>query len=500
MSETIVENHKIDRAKLRAFFLPIIFVVLITIVLSVLTLDYYATIHENVVSDYDFESDSSNWIISGTTFGPPAYSGDRSAEIAPGGYVAQNLSKISVDEIRSFSFWVLDVNNASLEIIISYTDETTSQIAYSLGDTGLWSQKNVTNLASGKFVNKFNITNTAESININVDTIDLSSSEIPDIAPVPESSDDTGGIVYGAIMTTLFYVAIITISGFIVLLIIKRGLMMLLSYFYAFIMGISWFTFGLYYGSIILTSLIGVLNSIWESVPIFIQQFLIFLFETELIPGEVFVIEAVLYLIASLLGIIGTVSFGVKSFKRIWVRNLMMVFFGPMIGSMLAIHFGLLTVFLVLIGLSLYDIYAVFRGPLKGIIDESRESVKEVELQIEKQDYDMSELELVPLMPALPVYSTPFINIGLGDFAFFSMFVSAAVVISAELNTLIPLVMAVIGLLGGAYYTFQYLKKERALPGLPLPIFGGIGFLTIGVMFVLVFGGTSLEAILSLFG
>jgi hypothetical protein len=500
MSESTLENHKINRAKLRAFFKPIIFVVLITIVLSVLTLDFYATITENVVSDYDFEEDSSKWIISGTTFGPPAANGSRSAEIAPGGFVAQTLDNIPVDEILSFSFWVLDANNGSLEMTITYKDGTSSKIPYSLGDTGLWSQKNVTGLAVGKFVDKFNITNTAGSTNINIDTIDLSSTEIPDIAPVPESSDDTGGIAYGAIMTTLFYVAIITISGFVVLFIIKKGLMILLSYFYAIVMGISWFTFGLYYGSIILTFLIGVINTIWEDVPVFIQNFLIFLFGAEVIPGELVLIEVILYLVATLLGIIGTVSFAVKSFKRIWVRNVMMVFFGPMIGSMLAIHFGLLTVFLILIGLSLYDIYAVFRGPLKGIIDESRESVKEVELQIEEQEYDLGELELVPLMPALPVYSTPLINIGLGDFAFFSMFVSAAVVITAELNTLIPLIMAVIGLLGGAYYTFQYLKEERALPGLPLPIFGGIGFLIIGVTFVLFLGGTSLEAILSLFG
>ncbi len=327
--------------------------------------------------------------------------------------------------------------------------------------------------------------------------------EPDDISPYPENPDDPGGIAQGAISTMLFYVAIVFISGFIVLIIIKKGLIHLLSYFYAAIMGISWFTFGMFYGSIILTHSVGIINAVWDNIPRMIQNFLSFLFETEVtlpFSGNFVVIVLIWYIIAALLGVIGTISFGIKSFKRIWVRNVMMVFFGPMIGSMLAIHFGLLTVFLILIGLSLYDIYAVFRGPLKGIIDESRESVKEVELQVEEQEYDMSELELVPLMPALPVYSTPLINIGLGDFAFFSMFVSAAVVISAELNTLIPLVMAVTGLLGGAYYTFQYLKEERALPGLPLPIFGGIGFLTLGVIFVLVFGGTSLETILSLFG
>ncbi|MHA1976410.1 MAG: hypothetical protein ACW98F_01890 [Candidatus Hodarchaeales archaeon] len=494
MSEPTIENEDMSKAKLKAFFLPIISVVLITIVLSALTLDVYAGIQENVVTNFDFEQDSENWSVSGTTFGLPAHSGEKSAEITPGGYVAQNATDTYVDDISSFSFWIFDANNASVDFIVYYTDTTTTTHQFSLGNTGLWSQKNITNLTPGKIINKFNITNTDITANINVDDIDLSISAIPDIAPVPGNS--------GAILSMLFYVVLVFIMGFVVLFLIKKGLMIFLSYFYAIIMGFSWFTFGLFYGGIILTYLVGIINNTWEIIPRFLQNFLIYLFETAVIPGEMLLIEAILYFISALLGLVGTISFGIKSFKRIWVRNLMMVFFGPMIGAMLAIHMGLLTVFFILIGLSLYDIYAVFRGPLKGIIDESRESVKGMEYEIEEEEYEYgkSEVELVPLMPALPVYSTPLISIGLGDFAFFSMFISAAVIISAEISSPIPLLLAVIGLLGGAYYTFQYLKEERALPGLPLPIFGGITLLITGIFIVMVLGGTSFEAILDLFG
>jgi presenilin-like A22 family membrane protease len=103
-------------------------------------------------------------------------------------------------------------------------------------------------------------------------------------------------------------------------------------------------------------------------------------------------------------------------------------------------------------------------------------------------------------MPALPVYSPPLINIGLGDFAFFSVLISAAVIISFELVTPFPLLLAIIGLFGGAYYTFQFLKEDRALPGLPLPIFGGIGFLIFGVITSMILGGVTLESIIGLFG
>lgn len=317
-----------------------------------------------------------------------------------------------------------------------------------------------------------------------------------------ENQEDPGGIAFGAILNMLFYVIFVFISGFVVLIIIRKGFLQLLGYFFALIMGLSWFIFSLYYGSISLFHLADFLNTNWESIPSFLQDFFIIVFDWEvtLFPVRIPVYEFYLYLFGVILGFLAAYSFGIQTFDRIWIRNTMMILFGPMIGSMLAIHFGLLTVFLVLIGLSLYDIYAVFRGPLKGIIDESRESVHKVEEQVQNDEINKNEVQMVPLMPALPVYSTPLINIGLGDFAFFSVLISAAVIISFELLTPYPLVLTIIGLLGGAYYTFQFLKEDRALPGLPLPIFGGMGLLVVGVVMSMILGGITLESIIGLFG
>ncbi|MHA2173655.1 MAG: hypothetical protein ACXACP_12320 [Candidatus Hodarchaeales archaeon] len=323
-----------------------------------------------------------------------------------------------------------------------------------------------------------------------------------DGSPFPEKPEDPGGIAFGAILTMIFYVGLVFISGFLVLLIIRKGLLQLLGYFFAVIMGLSWFTFTLYYGSISLFHLADFLNTNWGSIPSLLQDFFIVVFDWEvpLIPVKVSVVEFFLYLFSVILGFLGTYSFGIQTFDKIWIRNTMMILFGPMIGTFLAIHFGLLTVFLILIGLSLYDIYAVFRGPLKGIIDESRESAQLVEEKLQNDEININEVQIAPLMPALPVYSTPLINIGLGDFAFFSVLISAAVIISFELVTPFPLLLAIIGLFGGAYYTFQFLKEDRALPGLPLPIFGGIGFLIFGVITSMILGGVTLESIIGLFG
>ncbi|MHA2327026.1 MAG: hypothetical protein ACXACR_00745 [Candidatus Hodarchaeales archaeon] len=271
-----------------------------------------------------------------------------------------------------------------------------------------------------------------------------------------------------------------------------------MTHFFAAIMGFSWFVFGLFYGGIVL---IGLINLFWDIIPIFIQDRIISFFNWSLNINsqEISVFEVSLYIFSLLLGLLGTISFGIQSFDKILFKNLMMIFFGAMIGSLLGIHLPLLTALLILIGLSLYDIYAVFRGPLKGIIEYGRETAEEFEESLDIENVETVEYVKVPLLPALPVYSTPLINIGLGDFAFFSMLISVSVLISIELATPIPLIGGLVGLFLGAFYTFKLLKKDRALPGLPLPIFGGIGFIISGVVACLLLGITDLISVLALF-
>ena len=79
------------------------------------------------------------------------------------------------------------------------------------------------------------------------------------------------------------------------------------------------------------------------------------------------------------------------------------------------------------------------------------------------------------------------------------MLISASVVISDGLMTPIPLLAALIGLFAGVIYTFKLLTKERALPGLPLPIFGGIACLALSIILLLIIGFIDLSAIVSLF-
>ena len=306
----------------------------------------------------------------------------------------------------------------------------------------------------------------------------------PDISPIPENPEDPGGIAWGAFLSMLYYVLIAFIGGLVVLFIIKKGFMRFLVYFFALLMGFSWFIFALFYGGIISAK---ILDLIWRFLPGVIQQTINDLY------------NPFLYLFAILVSILGIITFGIQTFDKIWLKNTMMIFFGAMIGSLFALHLPLLTAFLILIGLSLYDIYAVFRGPLKGIIDQGRKAVGEVEDLSTLEENQNVIYEPAPLFPALPVYSTPLINIGLGDFAFFSMLESVALVIGISLSSPFPLFLSLIGLFIGVLYTFKLLQKEKALPGLPLPIFGGISCLILGVVLSWVLGLTDLNTIVGLF-
>ena len=86
----------------------------------------------------------------------------------------------------------------------------------------------------------------------------------------------------------------------------------------------------------------------------------------------------------------------------------------------------------------------------------------------------------------LPVYATPYITIGLGDFTFFSILIAKVTFLAIKGNFLsLPattygviywslILLPFLGILAGCYLTFVLLQKHDILPALPLPISGGL--------------------------
>lgn len=153
-------------------------------------------------------------------------------------------------------------------------------------------------------------------------------------------------------------------------------------------------------------------------------------------------------------------------------RNVALLLYGAFIGSFLGIVLPTWTAFLLVGILSIYDIIAVFKGPIKKII-EMTEANEDVNLPV-----DMT-------------YTDRNWEIGLGDLAFYSMLACHTLLLGFEIDFLvehgligavIPFVCTVIGIVIGAMLTFRLLRKRELLPGLPLSIGFGILFYVLSLL------------------
>jgi presenilin-like A22 family membrane protease len=153
-------------------------------------------------------------------------------------------------------------------------------------------------------------------------------------------------------------------------------------------------------------------------------------------------------------------------------KNTALLFYGSLIGAFLGLVLPTWTAFLLVGILSIYDIIAVFKGPIKKII-EMTESNEDSNLPI-----DMT-------------YSTHNWEIGLGDLAFYSMLSTHTLLLGFQLDFLIefgligaiiPCLCTTAGIMLGAFLTFRLLKKRPLLRGFPISIGLGILFYAVSLL------------------
>ena len=120
------------------------------------------------------------------------------------------------------------------------------------------------------------------------------------------------------------------------------------------------------------------------------------------------------------------------------------------VGSYFASTLPLITALLFPIAFSLYDVYAVFRGPLRELVSAAPASA----------------------LGVISVKAGEF-TIGLGDTVFYSMLPSLAVY---QLN-LIDAAVTVAAVDAGMVFTLYLLTKKKLLPGLPIPMVLGVASL-----------------------
>ena len=160
--------------------------------------------------------------------------------------------------------------------------------------------------------------------------------------------------------------------------------------------------------------------------------------------------DGVYYVIAALAVAI-TVLFDLAIFRLGSVpRNLVVVCLGGALGIFFAKYVPMSSAIVLLIFLAVYDVIAVYKGPVGKIAQSSG----------------------LDILQGLS-FSFKDIQMGLGDLVFYSMMMG--VMVFSFPQSILPTVAAIVGILAGSIITFFALEKKGIFPGLPFPIMLGLG-------------------------
>jgi len=149
------------------------------------------------------------------------------------------------------------------------------------------------------------------------------------------------------------------------------------------------------------------------------------------------------------------------------------IFTTSLIAAYLAVSIAPPTLFVLPVAFALYDIYAVFRGPLKTLIKVIPLGQKKIRKTEKQRKVSIAEMHRQLGLMAARIGG---FTIGGGDFTFYSMLVAAGFV----LKGLAAAFAVGVSINAGVLLTLWFLQKyKRPLPGLPIPIFLGIVTLTL---------------------
>lgn len=150
------------------------------------------------------------------------------------------------------------------------------------------------------------------------------------------------------------------------------------------------------------------------------------------------------------LSIIVTVVFDLSVFRFGGnARNVAVVCVGGALGVFFGASIPLYSALLILAFLAVYDVVAVYYGPVGKIAARS----------------GLDELQGLS-------YSFKDIQMGLGDLVFYSML--AGVMLFEFWPNFLPCFVSIIGILVGSFLTLLILEKKEIFPGLPFPILLGL--------------------------
>ncbi|MHA1724924.1 MAG: hypothetical protein ACTSYC_01465 [Promethearchaeota archaeon] len=255
-----------------------------------------------------------------------------------------------------------------------------------------------------------------------------------------EEYGPTAGLLNGIIFT-----AIAIVSSFTIIFLIKKRGINVLKYVFGISFGFLCFFLTLFYAEILL--FLGFYNVEYTKVNFLLYIILYYIFLACISFFTLFMLYK---------------YFTAESYH---FRNFLVLYIGLTTGALLGVIMPLWTTLAILIGISLWDIYAVKakRGPIRRMIDYISEEYSDGEMAREEAEEKIQEGELE--------YDTSQLEIGIGDLTFYSMLTSTALI---QTENLIVMILTAIAIIIGTGITITGLKRNKILPGLPISIFLGI--------------------------
>jgi hypothetical protein len=156
-------------------------------------------------------------------------------------------------------------------------------------------------------------------------------------------------------------------------------------------------------------------------------------------------------LVASL-AVVALIGYTIFVKSRPWLSDAILALVGAEVGSFFASTLPPETALILPVAFSAYDVYAVFKGPLKQLVGMGKGIV----------------------LAGMSIRAGEF-TLGLGDIVFYTMLPSLAL-----FQLSLPISLATMALIdAGVVATLVLLTRKRLLPGLPIPMILGVALLAL---------------------
>jgi presenilin-like A22 family membrane protease len=133
------------------------------------------------------------------------------------------------------------------------------------------------------------------------------------------------------------------------------------------------------------------------------------------------------------------------------ISNVVILLMGGALGAFLGVSIPIMSAVLILAFLAIYDVFAVYRGPVGKIAQRGLEELRGLS------------------------FSFRDVQMGLGDLTFYSMLTSLVLANAGPIDISIVFCAAsTIGILVGVLLVLKMLEKKGMFPGLPFPVFLGL--------------------------